>query len=175
MEQDDLGGMFLHFALLALVAVGGLNSVIPDIQRYVVEQNTWLSARQFGEVFALSQVVPGPNVMIVTMLGAVVSGWLGAAVVTVALFLPGVVLTSVLIRMNTHNTDSDFALAVRRGLTPVVIGLTMSTAWVMLSTLTQDWRGLAFTLATALLVLRTRLNPLWLLGLGAGLGMLDLV
>ena len=73
MQQDDLAGMFWHYMLLAAVAVGGLGSVIPDIQRYVVEQNGWFTARQFGEIYALSQVIPGPNVMIVTMLGWLVS------------------------------------------------------------------------------------------------------
>ncbi|MCC6474902.1 MAG: chromate transporter [Burkholderiales bacterium] len=174
-DAHGVGGMFLHFALLSLLAVGGLNSVIPDLQRYMVEANPWLTARQFGEVYALSQATPGPNVMLMTMLGAIVFGWLGAVLMTVALFLPGATITAALLRFEVLSADSKFALAVRRGFTPVVIGLTMSTAWVMLSTLTRDWHGLAITLATVLVLLRTRFNPLWLLGVGAVAGMLGLV
>ena len=73
-QDEDLLAMFWQFTLLSLLAVGGLNSVIPDMQRYVVEGSGWLTARQFGEVYALSQATPGPNVMVVTMLGAIVAG-----------------------------------------------------------------------------------------------------
>ena len=174
-KDEDLLAMFWQFTLLSLLAVGGLNSVIPDIQRYVVEDSGWLTARHFGEVYALSQATPGPNVMVVTMLGALVAGWSGALVVTIALFLPGTVMTSIMIHLNTRNPDTIFAAAMRRGLAPVTIGLTMSTAWVMLSTLSADWRGVVMAFVTALVVLRTRMNPLWLMGAGALVGMLDIL
>jgi chromate transporter len=172
-QQDGILGMFWQFTLLSLLAVGGLNSVIPDMQRYVVEQG-WFTARQFGEVYALSQATPGPNVMVVTMIGAIVAGWTGAVAVTFALFLPGMVMTSAMIHLNTRNPDTILALAVRRGLAPVTIGLTLSTGWVMLHALSSEWSGVAVAFITALTVLRTRLNPLWLIGAGALVGMLDI-
>jgi chromate transporter len=172
-KDEDLLAMFWQFTLLSLLAVGGLNSVIPDMQRYVVEQSGWLTARQFGEVYALSQATPGPNVMIVTMLGAVVAGWSGALVVTIALFLPGAVMTSIMIHLNTRNPDTIFAAAMRRGMAPITIGLTMSTAWVMFSTLSGHWLGVGIAFVTALVLMRTRMNPLWLMGAGAIVGMLD--
>ena len=175
MQQDDIWGMAWHYLLLAALAVGGLNSVIPDIQRYVVEQNGWFTARQFGEIYALAQVIPGPNVMIVTMLGWLVYSWQGALLVTIALFTPGSLLCAIAIRAGFHNPEAPLAQAVRRGLAPVVIGLSMSTAWIMFSTITDEWRGMIVTLATVVLVLRTRLNPLWLIGAGAALGILGLI
>ena len=173
-EQDDVLAMFWQFTLLSLLAVGGLNSVIPDMQRYVVEQG-WLTARQFGEVYALSQATPGPNVMVVTMLGAVIAGWTGALAVTIALFLPGTVMTSAMIHFNTRNPDTIFALAMRRGLMPVTIGLTLSTSWVMLTALHGAWGGVVMAFVTAVVCLRTRMNPLWLMAAGAVVGMLDLL
>lgn len=175
MQQDDIWDMAWHYLLLAAVAVGGLGSVIPDIQRYVVEQNGWFTARQFGEIYALSQVIPGPNVMIVTMLGWLVSSWKGALAVTIALFIPGSILSAIAIRAGFHNPEAPLALAVRRGLAPMVIGLSMSTAWIMFSTISDEWHGVVVTLATVALVLRTKLNPLWLIGAGAALGMLGVV
>lgn len=172
-RQDDILALFWQFTLLSLLAVGGLNSVIPDMQRYVVEEG-WLTARQFGEVYALSQATPGPNVMVVTMLGAIIAGWSGAVAVTIALFLPGAILTSAMIHLNTRNPDTIFALAIRRGLSPVTIGLTLSTAWVMLTTVSSEWSAVVMAFVTALVVLRTRLNPLWLIGAGALVGMLDI-
>jgi chromate transporter len=173
-QPDDILAMFWQFTLLSLLAVGGLNSVIPDMQRYVVGQG-WFTARQFGEVYALSQATPGPNVMVVTMIGAIVAGWTGAVAVTIALFLPGTIMTSAMIHLNTRNPDTILALAIRRGLSPVTIGLTMSTAWVMLHALSTEWTGVAMAFITALLVSRTRMNPLWLIGAGAAIGMLGII
>ena len=68
MEWADQLGLFWHYLLLSTFAVGGVPTIIPDMQRYMVEQTGWLTARQFGEVYALSQATPGPNVMVVTML-----------------------------------------------------------------------------------------------------------
>jgi chromate transporter len=175
MQQDNLWEMALHYLLLSALAVGGLGSVIPDIQRYVVEQNGWFTARQFGEIYALAQVIPGPNVLIVTMLGWLVSGWQGAAAVTVALFIPGSIISSLVIRAGAHNPEARVAVTVRRGLAPMVIGLSMSTAWIMFSTISGDWRAVIVTLLTVVLVLRTPLSPLWLIGIGASLGMLGVV
>jgi len=171
--EEDLLSMFWQFTLLSLLAVGGLNTVIPDIQRYVVSEG-WMSARQFGEVYALSQATPGPNVMVLTMLGAVLSGWLGALVATIALFLPGTVATAMMIHLNSRNPDTIFALALRRGLAPIAIGLTIATAWVMLSTLAPDWVGVVVAFVTAVICLRTKVNPLWLMAAGAAVGMLDI-
>lgn len=79
-----------------------------------------------------------------------------------------------MIHLNTRNPDTIFAAAMRRGMAPITIGLTMSTAWVMLSTLSGHSLGIAIAFVTALLVMRTRMNPLWLMGAGALVGMLDI-
>jgi chromate transporter len=174
-ESDGVDGMFWHFLLVSFLAVGGLNTVIPDIQRYVGEQG-WLTARQFGEVYALSQATPGPNVMVLTMIGAVVGGWLGALAATAALFLPGVVVTSAMIHLQSRNPDTRVLLAFRRGMAPVAIGLTLSTAWVMFSALftswdfaalAAQWPGAVVALVTAWICSATRWNPLWLMAGGA--------
>ena len=109
------------------------------------------------------------------MIGAIVAGWTGAVAVTIALFLPGTIMTSAMIHLNTRNPDTILALAIRRGLSPVTIGLTMSTAWVMLHALSTEWTGVAMAFITALLVSRTRMNPLWLIAAGAIVGMLGII
>ncbi len=177
--NDGVGGMFWYFLLVSFLAVGGLNTVIPDIQRYVLEQG-WLTARQFGEVYALSQATPGPNVMVLTMIGAVVGGWAGAVAATVALFLPGLVVTFAMIHLQSRNPDMLLLLAIRRGMAPVAIGLTISTAWVMfsalftrwdLAALAAQWPGAVIALVTAVICSATRWNPLWLMAGGAVAGM----
>jgi chromate transporter len=179
-ESDGVWGMFWHFVIVSFLAVGGLNTVIPDIQRYVVEQR-WLTERQFGEVYALSQATPGPNVMVLTMIGAVVGGWMGALAATIALFLPGLIVTFATIAFQTRNPETPVLLAIRRGMSPVAIGLTISTAWVMFSamftrwdlqSIATHWPGAVIAIVVAVICTATRWNPLWLMAAGAVAGML---
>ena len=68
-----------------------------------------------------------------------------------------------------------FGRAVRRGLTPITIGLMFSGASILARAVNHDWRGYAITLLTVAVVLRKPLNPLWLLGAGAVAGILGIV
>jgi chromate transporter len=171
----DLLGLFWHYLLLCTIAAGGVSTVIPDMQRYVVEVHPWMTAQQFGEVFALVQVAPGPGVMFVTVIGWLLAGWSGALLLTIAMFLPGVVMTSLLIRFNALNAKARFGRALRRGLAPVTIGLVVASSWVLTTTVNHDWRGYVLTALTMLVVLRTNFNPLWLIAGGAVIGIAGIV
>ncbi len=73
---------------MSLFAVGGANSAIPEIHRLAVDVNHWMSDKQFSDVFAISQLSPGPNVLIVTLIGYQVAGIMGAVVATLAMCGP---------------------------------------------------------------------------------------
>ena len=171
MDRVDLAALGLHFALLALMAIGGINSVLPDMQRYVVEAHHWLSDRQFADAYALAQATPGPNMMFVTLLGWQLAGWTGAVVTTLATIGPPIVLTMGVTRLNARNPDAPLGRAIRGGLGPIAIGLTLASGWILARSNDPDWRAGALTLLTILLMLRTRLNPVWLILAGAIAGM----
>ncbi len=173
--NSQLSGLFLHFFLLSSISFGGISVVLPDMQRYVVEVNPWLTAKQFGDTFALGQAAPAPNVMFVTILGWLIAGWSGAITTTLALFLPGGILTVLLIRFNPGSATAKFGRAIRRGLSPVTIGLVLSSGWVLVSTVNDDWRGYALSVATMALVLGTKLHPLLLIAAGAAAGVAGLI
>ena len=170
MAWNDLFDLFWHYLLLCTIAFGGVPTVIPDMQRYVVEVHPLLTAKEFGEVFALVQVAPGPGVMFVTVIGWLVAGWPGALLLTIAMFLPGIAMTSLMIRFNTLDPKARFGRALRRGLAPVTIGLVLAGSWILTHTVNHDWRGYVLTALTIGVVLKTRLNPLWLIGAGALIG-----
>ncbi len=88
-----LVGLALVFAQLSLLAFGGTNSVLPEMQRLVVTSHHWLDARDFAAMFALAQAAPGPNMMVVSLIGWRVGGLSGALVATVAVSLPSSALT----------------------------------------------------------------------------------
>ena len=175
MAWSDLFDLFWHYLLLCTIAFGGVPTVIPDMQRYVVEVHPYMSAQEFGEVFALVQVAPGPGVMFVTTIGWIVAGWPGALLLTIAMFLPGVLMTSLMIKFNTLDPKARFGRALRRGLAPVTIGLVLAGSWVLTTTINHDWRGYLLTGLTIAIVLRSKLNPLWLIGAGAIIGGAGLV
>jgi chromate transporter len=171
MEEVDLPALALHFALLSLMAIGGISSILPDMQRYVVEANHWLSATQFADAWALGQAAPGPNVMFVTLLGWQLAGWVGAVTATLAIIFPPTLLTLAITRMNANTPDAPLGRAIRGGMGPIAIGLTLSSGWILARSSDHSWPAAALTLLTAALVLRTRLNPMWLILAGAIAGM----
>ena len=171
MNQVDLPAVALHFALLSLMAIGGVGAMLPDMQRYVVEVNPWLSATQFADAYALGQAAPGPNMMFVTLLGWQLDGWAGAIVATTAVIFPPVLLTLGFMRLNANNPDAPLGRAVRSGLSPIAIGLVLSSGWILAQSADQNSRRALLTLVTVALMLRTRLNPVWLIAAGAIAGM----
>ena len=171
MSEVDLPALSLHFALLSLMAIGGVSSILPDMQRYVVEANHWLSATQFADAYALGQAAPGPNMMFVTVLGWQLAGWAGAVVATLATIVPPILLTLTVTRLSAANPNAPLGRAIRGGLGPIAIGLTLSSGWILAHSADHDWRGALLTLLTVVLMLRTRLNPMWLILAGAAAGM----
>ena len=175
MDRVDLAALSLHFALLSLMAIGGVSSILPDMQRYVVEAHQWLSARQFADAYALGQAAPGPNMMFVTLLGWQLAGWAGAAVATLAIVTPPILLTLAVTRLNARNPDAPLGRAIRGGLGPIAIGLTLSSGWILARSSDHSWPAATLTLLTVVLMLRTRLNPMWLILAGAIAGMTGVV
>ncbi|MGZ8198392.1 MAG: chromate transporter, partial [Burkholderiales bacterium] len=68
-----------------------------------------------------------------------------------------------------------FGIAIRRGLTPITIGLIFASGWILMPAVNRDWRGYVLSLLTVGVVMRTSLNPLWVLGAGAAAGIAGLV
>jgi chromate transporter len=175
MERINLTEMFLHFLALWFVAVGGPSTILPGIHRYLVEVQHLLTSAQFAELYTLAQVAPGPNVMYVTLIGWHLAGWKGAAATTIPLLIPATTVTLFVGHMNERYPNARIFRAVRRGLTPITIGLMFASATILMRAVNHDWRGYLITLLTAAIVLRKPLNPLFLLAAGALAGISGLV
>ena len=175
MGAGELTSLFLYFLMLSFLAIGGAPSVLPEIHRYVVEIHGWMTSTQFAELYTLAQVAPGPNVMYIPLIGWHIAGWAGAAVTTAAMLVPSWTLTLFVAHLQARHPKATLGVAIRRGLTPITIGLVFASGWVLLPAANEDWRGYALTALTVALVLRTPLNPLWLLAAGALAGITGLV
>jgi chromate transporter len=175
MERVDLIGMFVHFTLLWFIAIGGPSTILPDIHRYLVEVHGLLTNSEFAEIYTLAQVAPGPNVMYITLVGWHLAGWAGVAATMIPLLIPATTLTLIIGHLNERYPNAPIGRAIRRGLTPITIGLMFAGATVLMRAVNDDWHGYLLTVATAVFVLRKPWNPLWLFAAGATAGILGVV
>jgi chromate transporter len=162
------------FAQLSLLAFGGGNSVLPEMQRQVVQVEGWMTAREFAALFALAQAAPGPNMLFVALIGWQVKGLSGAMIAMGALCAPSSFLTYFTTRWWYRLRDAPWRRSVQTGLAPVTAGLVMSSAVLLTETTATSWRmALVVAAATGLFTL-TKLHPLIVLGAAAALGALGI-
>jgi chromate transporter len=161
----------LLFAELSLLAFGGGNSVLPEMQRRMVEVHGWMTAAQFTALFGMAQAAPGPNMMVVTLVGWRVAGFWGALAATAAMFGPSSLLTGIALRAWDRFRHAPWRRAVQAGLVPVTAGLVAAGAALIATTAAGTPMLAGVTVAAAVLSVATRLHPLWLLGLGAASGL----
>jgi len=160
-----------HLALLSLISFGGVPAALHDLRDFVVGTNGWLTDRDFANYFAVVQAIPGPNmILMMSFIGWKVGGLPTAIAGALATFGPSCALAFTGFRLWERFRDARWQGVVRRGLAPVTIGLVIAGGYVMALAGGTGWTSLAVTLAAAVLLLVTRINPLWLLGSGAALG-----
>jgi chromate transporter len=186
MTAADWLHLFLHYLSLSLLAVGGAITTAPDMHRYLVEQQHWLTDAQFNASIAIAQAAPGPNVLFIALLGWNVGlnagglwiGALGMMVTMTGIMLPSTTLTWLAARWGHRNRELRAVRAFKQGMAPIVIALLVSTGWILSSANADpahDWPLWLVTVVSTLVVWRTRVHLLWLLGAGALLGALGWV
>jgi chromate transporter len=165
-----------NLAWLSVISVGGIPVVLPEIHDLAVIAHRWVTDRQFADFFALSQTLPGPNfIFMMSLIGWKIGGPLGAFAAAIGIAGPACTLTFLAFRLWHRFRDAPWRHALSRGLVPLTIGLVIAGGWVLARAGGTGWRGAALTAATAALMLRSRLSPLWLLGVGGLLGGVGLV
>jgi chromate transporter len=174
-DDNPLFHLFWTFALISLFAVGGANAAIPELHRIAVEVQHWMNDKQFADAYAISQLSPGPNVLIVTLIGYSVAGVLGALVATVAMCGPTALLAYFVSRWLTHPREARWPAIVQAALVPLSIGLMAASALVLAQTSDRTWSAMLLTVMAAIVASTTRLNPLWLLLAGGCLGFAGLL
>lgn len=161
----------LYFSLLSLLSVGGMPSVIPEMQRYVVDVKGWITSADFIQMFAVGQAAPGPNVLIASLIGWKIAGIGGALVALAAMCGPAAVLSYWVAGIWDRFKGTPWRVVAQRAMAPMVVGLILSGGFVLATPAgTPDWRLWLIAGASAAGMLGTKLNPLWLLGGGAVLG-----
>jgi chromate transporter len=159
------------FSQLSLLAFGGGNTILPEMQRQVVEVHHWMPASEFSALFALAQAAPGPNMMIVTLVGWHVAGWAGMLVTSIAKFGPSSLVTIAVLHAWDRFKDRPWRSIAQRGLVPVTSGLVAASALLIAKASDPSWIAWAVTGVCAVLAFRTKIHPLWLLAAGSLIGL----
>ena len=165
----------VRFALLSLFAIGGANAAIPEMHRLAVQVQQWMSDRQFADMYAISQLSPGPNVIIVTLIGYHVAGLAGALVATAAMTGPTCLFAFWISRVWERFKDAHWRNAIQAGLVPLSIGLMAASAYVITRAADISWVAVLLTAATAATSYFTKVSPLWFFLLGGAIGLAGLL
>jgi chromate transporter len=173
--MSTLGELATVYAQLSLLAFGGANAVIPEMQRQVVDVHHWMNGHEFAALYALAQAAPGPNMMVVSLVGWRVAGFWGALVTTGAVAAPSSILTFLVSGAWYRFKDANWRKALQAGLQPVTAGLIMASAALLIRSTTVDWTAALVTVVTAWLFIFTKLHPMLILGGAALAGAVGLV
>jgi chromate transporter len=161
-----------HFGILSLISVGGMPSVMPELQRLVVHGKGWLTPDEFIQAFAVGQAAPGPNILIASLIGWKVAGIPGALVALAAICGPAAVLAWWVSELWERFKDSPWRRAIQRAIAPVVVALILSSGVIIATPASPDWRLWLIAGLSAAAMLAANVNPLWMLAGGGILGAL---
>ena len=179
MSAAQLLDLFLHFLALSLLAIGGAITTAPEMHRYLVTQQHWLSDTEFTSSVALAQAAPGPNILFVAVLGWNVAGALGAFAAIAGIMLPSTTLVMLATRWAREHKQTLGVRAFTAGMAPLTLGLLIATGWLLAAPYValpeHRLSTLALIAATLALTLRTRIGLVWIVLGGGVLGALGWV
>lgn len=186
LHWSDWLALFMHFLSLSLLSIGGAITTAPDMHRYLVDQQHWLTDTQFNASIAIAQAAPGPNVLFIALMGwnvgvnagGMPAGSMAMLIAMIGILLPSTTLTYLAARWGHRNRELRAVRAFKQGMAPIVVALLIATGWIMASARSNpatDWPLWLLTVAAALIIWRTKIHLLWLLAAGAVLGWYGLV
>lgn len=173
-ERDSLLQFTLGVSYLSFLAIGGANAVIPELHRLSVDSG-WMSDGMFADLFAIAQVTPGPNVILVTLIGWYVAGLAGAASGTVLMCVPAGICACFFSTLSKRFEKSRVRTAIQRGLAALTVGVVLASAYILMGAADSNVWAYGLTAAAAVASLLLRANPLVYLLLGGLAGALGLV
>jgi chromate transporter len=167
MKDDLLGAIFLRFAGISLLAVGGAMAVLPEAHRQIVGEAHWLTDAQFAENFAIAQTAPGPNVIVFSLFGWTLAGFPGLVAATLGILAPASLLAFGAARLVRQAGEAPWLVRLKKALAPLAIGLMAANGYLLALAADSGAFALALTLGTTVFVAVSQRSPLWAMGAGA--------
>ncbi|MEN8249430.1 MAG: chromate transporter, partial [Bacteroidota bacterium] len=167
------------FSEVSLTLFGGGYVMIPMLNEILVVQKSWLSNTEFRDAISLGQITPGPILISATFIGYKLKGIGGAIIATIGIFLPSGLLMILVSDLFKRIEENIIWKAVFEGLKSVVIALIISSVLILgrpivVGTLEEWWLSGIIFVVSFILLLRFKINILWLIGLAGLFGILFL-
>jgi len=162
--------LVIVFTQLSVLAFGGGNAILPEMQHQVVTVHQWMTAEQFSSLFAMAQAAPGPNMMIVPLIGWHVAGPAGLLVTSLAKFGPSSIITIYALKFWERFKANPLRARFEKALKPITVGLVLVSAWLIADASAQNLLLVVIVILTAFLGVFKKIHPLWVMAVGAGLG-----
>ena len=170
--------LFLSYLKIGFFGFGGGYAMLSLIQNEIVEQRGWLTASQFADIVAVSQITPGPiAINSATYIGYEIGGFWGSVVATFAVCLPSLTLMLLLTWFFLRHRENRFIQMVVKSVGPIVVGMIASAALIMISPRTgssesfiDGWSWALF--AACLYGSYRKVNPILMIVLSAVAGIL---
>jgi chromate transporter len=182
---SDLGQLLQvmgQFLSLSLFSLGGGNTLLAEYHHLAVDQYCWLSPRQFADLYALAEAAPGPSSMIVGLLGLGAAwregpAWalLSAFVAELAILLPSTLVMVLACMSWKRLAQSPLRVAFERAMGPITLGILFAVGLKILRSADTDAAGVLVSGLVCVLMLRTRISPLWFMAVAGGLGGFGLI
>ena len=165
-----LGELFLTMLKIGAVLYGSGYVLITFLDGEFVDRLGWLTQQQLVDAVAVGQVTPGPVFTTATFVGYLVAGFWGAVLATVAIFLPSFVFVGLLTRVVGWLRARGWTAAMLDGLNVTALALIVGVAIDLGRDNLASWWAPVLTVATLLMLWRTRLNSGWYVLGGAAVG-----
>ena len=163
------------FSLLSILAIGGGTAVLPEMKELTINAHHWLTESQFRDIYSLGQVAPGPNMLMVIVIGYHVAGTPGALIAFTGFFLPDSTLALGCWRLWNHFDGSPWRLALQNALAPIVVGLMAAgTIAVARTAITGTETTLIAIAVFGLVYFGPKINPALIILAGGAVGYLTL-
>ena len=168
--QPGLWDLGLFFFKVGALTFGGGMTIIAFVQDQVVNQLNWITSQEFLECLTLSQLTPGPIIMVAAYVGYKVAGIAGATMGACAIFLPSFILALSILPFLDRVRGLAWVKAAMRGIAPAVVGAIVVTVVQLAPHAAPDVFSTAVLLATVAVLLAWRLPVISLVLTGGLVG-----
>jgi chromate transporter len=175
MNTSILLQLVLVIAPLSLVAVGGANTIIPELNRQTVGGHGWVTNEEFAAIYAIAQMAPGPNAMVVSLIGWRVAGWMGAIVAAIAVVAPSSLLAYGIYRLGLKDSVKPWIVRIQRGLAPLAVGLMVASGFIVATGSNPSTAMLVVTVISLGVFMRFNIHPVPVMAAGAVLAIAGLM
>ena len=166
----SLTALFLVFLKIGAILFGGGYVLVALIRSNLVTHLGWITERQLLDAIAMGQVTPGPISTTATFIGYLLGGLPGAVIATVAIFLPAFFFVAISGPLVPRLRHSPLAGAVLDGVNVAALALIAVASWQLFRTAVVDWTTFVLAGLAFILLIRYRINSMWLVLGGALIG-----